>query len=115
MNDKTAAGEVQLEPWILLSQENPACWRLEDGREAIALFSSEDAARRYAIAAELDASDCIQPPPTALVRILVQCVEADISTGVLDPQGSTARRVFDLREVLRRVREDLRDGRPLAF
>jgi len=115
VSDEIAAGAIQLEPWILLNQETPACWRLEAGQDAIALFSSKDTAMRYAAATANESSDCVQPPPTGLVRLLVQCVEADITTGVLDPDGTTARRVFDLRKVLRSVREDLRDGRPLSF
>ncbi|MEZ6086723.1 MAG: hypothetical protein R3C05_01560 [Pirellulaceae bacterium] len=112
----THFGNVQdLQPWIVVSDDGPACWRLQDDRIALAMFSSQDKANAYANAAELHDWQALQPEPTDLVRTLMLCVAAAIEIAVLDPDQASARRVFDLPNILRQVRSDLREGKPLTW
>lgn len=80
------------------------------------MFSSEEAATCYR-EEHCGHSEIrvIQPSAMEAVRTLMACVEADVCHGVLDPRGAAAQRVFDLREILRKVRSDLRSGLPLSF
>ena len=115
MNRDPQAIDEHLTPWLIIGAEGPTCWRLKDERIALALFSRYEKAEAYRSMSELLNVECVQPPPADVVRIFVACLAADITVGVLDPDQESAKRVFDLRTVLKKVREDLRAGKPLAF
>lgn len=106
--------DSQLRPWLLLSDDGPACWQMQDDRIAIAMFTSEVKARQYADAANIQDSQAVQPSPGDLVRTLIMCKAAALEIAVLDPTEQSARQVFDIAAILIKVREDLRTGKPLA-
>ena len=100
-----------VQPWVIIQDQSPACWRLEDGRSAICLFSEQSRATDYAESSLERGVEIIQPEPELFIRILIECVGAGLEVAALDPGAETARRLFVLRDVLSRIREDLRSGR----
>ena len=95
----------EIEPYVVYRIEGEqmvcALWRIEDGREAIALFLSGDAATSYMESARLGAAwKIFRPAKEVLLRILNGGYRSGIGHAVLDPGLGTARRVFSIREVL---------------
>jgi len=95
----------ELRPHVLYCREGDgvrlATWRLQEGHEALALFTSPDAAATYQ--GELlggSAWTVFQPPREALVDILKSCRDAGILYAALDPLGGQARTLFDIPRVL---------------
>jgi hypothetical protein len=78
-----------------------------DATTALALFSSEERARDYATAHVSAAWQLIQPPRTPLLQLLINSYRAGIVHAVLDPDGESARTVFQLQDVLRAARYTL--------
>lgn len=81
-------------------------WALEDGQRALALFLTPDSAERYRQAAGLDETwEIRRPSREEIVRLLRHTLEAGIPYAVLDPDGQSAKRLFDLEQVLRSLDE----------
>jgi len=105
--------ESELEPWIVLTQEGSAqhlaLWQLADASAtAVALFSSRDQAEHYASQFVSSAYQIAQPERHALLRILIECFQNQVTLAVLDPDQHGAKKIFPLRDVLRAAREALR-------
>ena len=115
MSENLFESVQDLQPWLVVSADGPACWQLQDDRIALAMFSTQEKAQAYAERSNLTESQTLQPAATDLVRTLMLCVAAAIELGVLDPDQTSARRVFDLPSILKRFRTDLRAGKPLSW
>ena len=96
---------AELHPHLLYrtigGQAEFATWRLEQGNEAVALFSTVEAAGKYQ--AELPAGSSyalFQPPRDKLLSIFQACLAANIRIAALDPSASGARTLFDLIQIL---------------
>jgi hypothetical protein len=75
------------------------------------LFLSGDSAAGYRAAAQLDDRwQMFRPGREPLRDVLRASVQSGIRFAVLDPDGRTARRIFDLAEILRQAEEG--DGGP---
>jgi hypothetical protein len=95
----------EIQPYVVYriggGQMECALWRFVDGRQALALFLSGDAATSYRECADLGPGwKIFCPPKEALLRLLKGCVQAGIDHAVLDPDLETAKRVFDIRAIL---------------
>ena len=105
-----------LEPWLALvefqGRQTVATWRLEgqnlEGKqlegqasEAIIFFTTQETANFYCTSALAgEEIKLIQPPRTELVRILISAYTQGCRFAVLDPVKLTAKRIFDLQEIL---------------
>lgn len=104
--------ELELDPWIVAvaSGDEPvaALWRLEQNQaSALALFSNEESANRYALANVTGHARAWQPSRRELVQVMIDCFRQGIQFAALDPDSSCARRVFDLRQVLLAAKREL--------
>ena len=95
----------ELHPHLLYREETGqarfATWELSDGHEALAMFTTAEAAVRY----RDDLSDpagwqSYEPPRDSLLEILTACRAAGILYAALDPIGGNARTLFDIPKVL---------------
>lgn len=78
-----------------------ATWRLEGGPEALALFTTADAALKYqAELADPGSWTLYQPPRDRLVSIFDACLKADIRQAALDPLVGGARTLFDIGQIV---------------
>lgn len=78
-----------------------ATWRLQDGRETLAMFLDEATANTYAQQAELgEGWQSFRPERSDLLEIIRQSVETGVVLATLDPDQEKAKRVFDLQAVL---------------
>ena len=99
--------ETDLRPHLLYRVEEAqarfATWKLETGHEALALFTTRDAALGYQ--AELSAGPwtIFQPPRDQLVQILRSCDQIGIAYAALDPLAGRAKTLFDILRVLAAV------------
>lgn len=98
----------EIEPYVVyrIDGEQMVCalWRIEDGREAIALFLSGDAATSYMESACLGAGwKIFRPAKKVLLQILNGGYQSGIGHAVLDPGLDTAKRVFSIRDILHGV------------
>jgi hypothetical protein len=98
----------ELEPQLLYRIDGDearfATWRLADGHEALALFTTAELATSY----RGDLSDAaswttFQPPRDKLIEILQACRAAGILYAALDPLGGSAKSLFDIPQVLAAV------------
>ncbi len=125
------------QPVLVLGQDGPALWRLTEpianteqpndagqgvpttirgSRLALALFSDPQRATDFAKAEYKHSTWRVESPdPQQTVRVLAACFRQGVDVAVLNPSGNQAGRAFDLREMLGRVREQLRKGQPLQF
>lgn len=79
-----------------------ALWTLAEGPRTLALFLTEESAQRYLEQTEShDGWQIFQPQRDDLLKILEITVEAGVVYAVLDPHQGEARRIFDLKQVLR--------------
>jgi hypothetical protein len=95
----------EIEPYVVyrIGGEQLVCalWRIEDGRQAIALFLSGDAATSYIESARLgEGWKIFRPAKKVLLQILNGGYQSGIDHAVLDPGPETASRVFNIREML---------------
>ena len=84
-----------------------AIWRLTDGRESLALFLDEAKAQAYIESTQLGTDwkpHC--PGRNDLLEIIRQSTAAGISLAALDPNGEEAKRLFDLEEVVQKMRPE---------
>ena len=78
-----------------------ATWELTDGHEALALFTTVEAATKYrGDLAEAAAWNIYQPPRDKLIEVLQACRNAGILYAALDPVGGSAKTLFDIPQVL---------------
>jgi hypothetical protein len=104
--------ENELEPWLIVLGDDQhgtlAMWRVSETEQpALALFSSAELAEGYANAHHSGAWHVTQPQRTALLRLMIECYQQQVTLAVLDPTQGTARSIFNLRDVLRAARQEL--------
>ena len=81
-----------------------ATWELTDGHEALALFTTVEAATKYrSDLAEAQAWNIYQPPRDTLIEILQTCRSTGILYAALDPLVGSAKSLFDIPKVLAAV------------
>ena len=100
-----AGSAEELHPHLLYrnvgGQAEFATWRLNDGPEALALFTTREAADKYLSELPAAASYTLfQPPREKLVAIFQACLAANIRVAALDPQAGGARTLFDLAQIV---------------
>ncbi len=98
-----------LQPHVIYLSDpaTPRCatWRLQQGHEALALFTSEDAAASYQ-AAHLTADwQVVRPDRDTLLNLLRAGESQGILYAVLNPAGESAIRIFDLPMVLKNAEQ----------
>jgi hypothetical protein len=78
-----------------------ATWRLNEGHEALALFSTNELAERYRkdLAAGL-AWTSFEPTQNKLIEVLQACRATGILYAALDPVDGSAKTLFDIPQVL---------------
>ena len=110
MSNETEIPSEEIIPYLVyrsLGEEMEcALWTLDEGHTALALFLSEETAKAYIEAIGLDSewkSFC--PGRTDLIEILRQSTSLGIDMAVLDPNANQAKRIFDLREVVKTMGE----------
>ena len=78
-----------------------ATWRMTDGHEAIAIFTTGDAATKYcAVLTDAFGWTIYQPPRDKLIEIFRGCRSAGILYAALDPLDGNAKTLFDIPRVL---------------
>lgn len=97
--------EQDIEPYIVYRIEGEqmvcAVWTLTDGREALALFLSGDSATDYQ--SSIDTGEewrIFGPTRNDLLEILKECYQSGIGHAVLDPNLRSAKRIFNIGEIL---------------
>jgi hypothetical protein len=81
-----------------------ATWELTDGHEALALFTTVEAATTYrSDLPEAATWNIYQPPRNTLIEILQTCRSTGILYAALDPLGGSAKSLFDIPKVLAAV------------
>ncbi|HAY80007.1 MAG TPA: hypothetical protein DCY79_09420 [Planctomycetaceae bacterium] len=100
-----------LSPYVLyrIDDEGLQCamWRLQDGRETLALFLDEAAAGEYAKQAGLaEGWRAFQPNRRDLLEMIRQAVASGVKLAALDPDQQQAKRLFDLAAVLTKMAPD---------
>ena len=107
MSDPSLTNDAghELHPQLLYrvdgDQARFATWGLTDGHEALALFTSVEAATKYRDdLAESSTWNIFQPPRDQLIEILQACRNAGILYAALDPLGGNAKTLFDIPQVL---------------
>ena len=95
---------------VVVGRAELARWRLADGYDALPLFSTEVAAAAYVrIACPEPGWRTVRPARPALLELLRECYEGGIKLAVLDPDGTAAKLVFSLDDILGAVN----DGAPV--
>ena len=108
--------DYELEPWVIVTEAETgsslAMWELsESGQAALTLFSSQAFAERYA--EKLDGqSSVMKPARQALLSIMIECYQQGVTLAVLDPDQATAKKIFQLADVLRAARQELKRPSP---
>lgn len=83
-----------------------ATWRVTTGHEAVALFTSAEAAEKYrAELADPAAWHLLTPARDKLLHILQACRATGILYAALDPSSAGAKTLFDIPQVLAGVAE----------
>jgi hypothetical protein len=78
-----------------------ATWRMTEGHEALAIFTTTESAAAYrADLTEADGWTIFQPPRQKLIEILTASRDAGILYAALDPVGASAKTLFDIPRVL---------------
>lgn len=105
-----------LRPVLLVRDGQPALWRLAEGPPALAIFSDCPPAVAYADAVSMQSGWQPQTPdPQQTVRLLAACVRGGVRLAALNPSSGSAQRLFDLTQILRDVRQRLRQGETIDF
>ena len=79
-----------------------ATWRTNQGHEALAIFTTPEAAAKYlAELADSAGWTAYQPPREKLIDVLRRCRGGNSLRGALDPLGGNAKTLFDIPQVLR--------------
>lgn len=100
----------EIQPYVVYridgEQMECALWQFKDGRKALALFLSGDAATSYITIAKLGGTwKIFCPTRPTLLQLLKGCHEAGVDFAVLDPDLEKARRIFDIRQILHTVNQ----------
>lgn len=95
----------EIEPYVIYRIDGDqmvcALWQIEDGRKALALFLSGDAATSYLESACLGAQwKIFRPSKKVLLQLLNGGYQSGIGHAVLDPGLETAKRIFSIQEIL---------------
>ena len=103
-NDESAL-VTELHPQLLYridaEQAQFATWRLNEGHEALALFTTGETAERYrSELADAQAWSVYQPARDKLIDVLQACRDAGIVYAALDPIDGHAKTLFDIPRVL---------------
>jgi hypothetical protein len=77
-----------------------ATWRMSEGHEALAIFTTAEAATAYRAALPDDDWTIYQPPREKVLEILAACRGTGILYAALDPIGGRAKTLFDIPHVL---------------
>jgi hypothetical protein len=111
MQEQNIPTVAELHPHVLYRKEADAArfatWRLSEGHEALALFTTTDGAKKYRD--ELSESKTwtlYEPPRGKLIEILAACRAAGILYAALDPIGGSAKTLFDIPRVLAAAEHD---------
>ena len=104
--------ENEIQPWVVVTagdaETTLAMWQIkETGQVALALFSTRALAEHYA-ARLCGSSSIMMPARPALLSIMIECYRQGVAFAVLDPDQATARKIFDLADVLRAARDELK-------
>jgi hypothetical protein len=102
--DPAPASPDELHPHLLYrttgGQAEFATWRLESGQEAVAIFTTPEAAARYQSEIASANYTLFQPPRDKLLSIFQACLAANIRIAALDPSAAGARTLFDLAQIV---------------
>lgn len=95
----------ELEPFVLYrftdGQVECALWQLKDGPRALALFQTSDRAVNYRHSAALgDEWKVFRPARMALLELLRAVYRNGVQLAVVDPDASSAQRIFDIKDIL---------------
>ena len=98
----------ELQPQLLYRVDGDearfATWELTDGHEALAVFTTVEAATKYrGDLPEAAVWTIYQPPREKLIEILQACRTSGILYAALDPLGGNAKTLFDIPRVLAAV------------
>ena len=103
LTESTSAQD--LHPHLLYRRDGQearfATWRIAEGHETLALFTTEESAKKYT--QELTESShwlMFQPTRDKLLDILHACRSAGILYASLDPSGGSAKTLFDIPRVI---------------
>lgn len=105
------ASPTDLSPHLLYrsdaGQARFATWRLAEGHETLAIFTSEEAARKYGEELTEPAHWlAFQPSRDKLLAILHACRDTGILYAALDPASGSAKTLFDIPRVLDEASRD---------
>lgn len=108
---------IELTPWIIITGEGEdaavALWGInapEGGGEAVeslAIFADGVDAKAYAQENCTQSWRTAQLDRPALLKLLVDCFRQGIKYATLNPESSSARRVFVIRDVLKAAKTEL--------
>lgn len=94
--------EHEIQPWLVLVDDQVAFWQLsEPPAAALALFSDEVQASAYVRGLNTANCQVRQPTRRELLALMISCYQQQVLYAVLDPNAQTARRIFQLRDVLK--------------
>jgi hypothetical protein len=96
---------AELHPHLLYrtdgGQARFATWRVAEGHETLALFTSAESAEQYRSGlGDPAAWIFLQPPRDKLIAILQACRATGIFYAALDPLNGSAKALFDIPSVL---------------
>ncbi len=106
---------VELEPWVIVTGKPPetsiATWQVAGGQDcSLAIFSSEANAAAYAEEYCPPSANVLQLSERKLIQLFVTCYEQGTRFAALDPDGTNARQMFVLRDVLAAARAALKNS-----
>ena len=98
----------EIEPYVVYridgDQMECALWQTEDGRKALALFLSGDAATSYKEISNLGAEwKIFRPAKKVLLQLLNSGYQSGVAYAVLDPGLWAAKRIFSIQEILQGI------------
>jgi hypothetical protein len=111
MPEQNIPAVAELHPHVLYRTEGHiahfATWRLSEGHEALALFTTVDGAKKYRDdLPESQSWTLYEPPREKLIEILAACRASGILYAALDPIGGSAKALFDIPRVLAAAEQD---------
>ncbi len=111
VSDESANLSEEIIPYLVYrlcgEQMECAVWTLNEGHKALALFLSQESAEAYVTATNLGSDwKILCPARVDLLEILKQSTSAGIFLAALDPDDKEAKRLFDLREVVKTTDEE---------
>ena len=111
---------VDLNPWFVVLGEPPttsvAQWQVAAGGErSLAIFSSQQRALQYAVEFCAPPVRTLQLEQHGLIQLLAECYQQGTRYAALDPDGSSSRQMFVLRDVLRAARTFLKNAKSTSY